>query len=313
MTFARIRGAGFAANTKLASTEMTALDIDHANSLDKTGDTISGTVAMASGAILNFLGGSQIATTPTTTCTIQLGGASSLSSQVAGAIYSTVAGGISGNVAGGITSGVAGGINLTGGAADWVTFPARTRIIAHPCGLVNGVSITTPTTNRAMTLGTSSGNFSPTFQTAYMTESGTMIVWGAPSSTAVGFGFMVPLLGVHNGATMTSATLSVIAAGAHSALPQTQPAFGIFRVTKDTSFTVVPLTVAGYAQAAVGVLAAYTAGFQITFTPTQNNVMDPSLYMYYAIIYDEAGTNALAGNRYVSIAATYSYADSRPA
>lgn len=49
MSFSRVNAPGWAVNDKLTSSQMNALDIDHANAVDKTtaGDTVSGTLAIA--------------------------------------------------------------------------------------------------------------------------------------------------------------------------------------------------------------------------------------------------------------------------
>lgn len=52
MTFPRIKAAGWTINEKLSSAQMTQLDIDHANSLDKTGDTTTGVIHVGSGSRL---------------------------------------------------------------------------------------------------------------------------------------------------------------------------------------------------------------------------------------------------------------------
>lgn len=59
MTFARINGGGWAANASLTSAQANALDIDHANALDKTvaGDTIAGVVILGAAAKLTTSGG----------------------------------------------------------------------------------------------------------------------------------------------------------------------------------------------------------------------------------------------------------------
>jgi hypothetical protein len=50
MTFARVKPDGWAVNEELSSAQMNALDIDHANAVDKTGDTITGNVHVGAGA-----------------------------------------------------------------------------------------------------------------------------------------------------------------------------------------------------------------------------------------------------------------------
>ncbi len=106
--FSRVNPFSWAVGDKLTSAQQNALDIDHANALDKTvaGDNISGTV--------NIIG---------------LGG---IVAGVSGAITSPITNGINSGAAGGISSNVVGGISLTGGPTDWVTVsPPRTRAFAQ--------------------------------------------------------------------------------------------------------------------------------------------------------------------------------------
>lgn len=51
MAFSRIKGSGWAVNEILTSAQISALDIDHANAVDKTGDVLSsGTIQLTSAA-----------------------------------------------------------------------------------------------------------------------------------------------------------------------------------------------------------------------------------------------------------------------
>ena len=66
MSFSRVKPGGWAANEKLSSAQQNQLDIDHANAVDKTGDSITGEVGflggssavMASGSMLKLANGS---------------------------------------------------------------------------------------------------------------------------------------------------------------------------------------------------------------------------------------------------------------
>ena len=44
MAFTRVKPDGWAVNEELTSAQANALDIDHANAVDKTGDVITGNV-----------------------------------------------------------------------------------------------------------------------------------------------------------------------------------------------------------------------------------------------------------------------------
>jgi hypothetical protein len=110
MAFVRVNPSGWAFGAKLTSAQQNQLDIDHANSLDKTvaGDQLAGTVGMGAGAAI----------------LVNTAGAKIVSS-VTNGIQSNVANGLVGGAAGAIASGVSGGIALTGGANDYPTFPSR--------------------------------------------------------------------------------------------------------------------------------------------------------------------------------------------
>lgn len=108
MSFSRSKTGGWATNEKLSSAQMNSLDIDHANALDKTGDTINAGTIIVSGSGL-------------------------LLASVDGAVQATTHGGIQSGAVGGIESAVPGGIQLSGGSTDWVAFnPARTRTLITP-------------------------------------------------------------------------------------------------------------------------------------------------------------------------------------
>lgn len=64
MSFTKIRPAGFALNSKLLSSEMTTFDVDHANAVDKTGDTFNAVITAGNGAVV-AVGGAAITTTST--------------------------------------------------------------------------------------------------------------------------------------------------------------------------------------------------------------------------------------------------------
>lgn len=95
MTFPRVNPGSWAVNDKLTSTQQNQLDIDHANAVDKTGDTISGTVNLA--------------------------GFGKISANIHDSCISTVDAGISTNVARGISINNDTGLVLEG-ATCWPSF-----------------------------------------------------------------------------------------------------------------------------------------------------------------------------------------------
>ena len=116
---------------------------------------------------------------------------------------------------------------------------------------------------------------------------------------------------LENGATLTGATLNWNASN-HTALPAYQPFFGIFSVptvspVTDASTLLRSLLSTYWATNAAATVAAYNAASQsLIWTPDQNNVIDRTAYTYFAVIADEVGTNAQAGNAYRSLLLTMS-------
>lgn len=109
------------------------------------------------------------------------------------------------------------------------------------------------------------------------------------------YGYLVDLQSeMVDGATLSYAQLRFRPNG-HAGLPARQPMFAIVRSTV-TAVTLANMlsTSNGFVTLAAANIAAYEAEQALVFTPNQNNVIDKTLYHYYAIIFDEAGTNALA-------------------
>lgn len=104
---------------------------------------------------------------------------------------------------------------------------------------------------------------------------------------------------LHNGATIGSLTISFTAA-THSALPQYFPIVELYRVplaANDTTITMVPGTALW--SSTPPTLANYsgiTQQFLTTFS--SDNVIDTSSFIYYAVLFDESGMNAVSGNTY---------------
>jgi hypothetical protein len=113
------------------------------------------------------------------------------------------------------------------------------------------------------------------------------------------------LIDIHSemidGATLTSATLNLFPVSGHAGLPTRQPRFAICRAALPSTTTNLLSTGNGYVQLAAANTAAYQVANALVFTPDQNNTIDKSTYRYFAIILDEAGTNALAGCGYHTI------------
>jgi hypothetical protein len=285
MSFSRVGPpGGWSVGAVFTSAEANALDVDHANALDKTaaGDTLLGPVTVTTGTII-------LAGTPTLTCTVNgalqsphVGGiqatvAGGIEATVAGGIQSTVAGGIQGGVVAGIQSGVAGGIQLSGGANDWETFSAtRSRSVVQPMLVFQ------------YTTGWGSGG-----------SAGVLSALSGPATTQV---IAIPIW-PHNGATIASITMFLGVVN-HTAVPAVLPSMAVKRNTIVNNGTYNPVdlsTTANQAFPTPASGAAWTdsnAQQSWTYTANQNNVVDRTQYNYWIQLTDENGSNSVAGNQY---------------
>jgi hypothetical protein len=116
-----------------------------------------------------------------------------------------------------------------------------------------------------------------------------------------------------DGASLASATLRFKPKGGHGALPTQQPALAICRSPVAAVGTPTNLlsTGNGFAVLAAASVVAYEVDQGLVYTPNQNQVIDKTSYRYWAIIIDEAGTNAIAGAAYYSIELSMTVPDAR--
>lgn len=298
--FSRIKSAGWGVLEKFTSAQANQLDIDHANALDKTtaGDTLSGVVALAAtgailvstpGGIINseVAGGIQGSAAgsifPSVAGGISTAQPSGILSNVAAGISTATAGGIAPTVAGGIASGVVGGIALTGGATDYPTFGGTPRSFTRCVPmLVN--SLASPWT---LTTTLPGPNFAQ------------LLIGGGTTQAQI-----CSLPNLWNGARLSSVACTFSVNTSHSAVPANLPAIGIYRVSLSPG--------AGFAAAALstsptqsfptpGSGSAYFAGGNTqsliyTCNITANLEIDATSFVYFAVIFDENGTNSIAGN-----------------
>lgn len=296
MSFTRVKPGGWAVGDQLTSSQQNQLDIDHANALDKTaaGDTLSGTVTVASGAGLSFTAGSTLAGTVnngslivTGTAQIELHAAGTLGMTTAGAIGVGVIGGIQSAAAGGIQSTVVGGIELAGGATDWVGLnPSRSK---------TSVNRLVPVDPHAIDV------------TNWLFTGGALI---SNSTAAVPLYIEIP--GLHHGATLSTVTVNFIVVGAHASAPSVLPSLTIKRVDTIAGGTATGVDLSATAQQFFTPAPANGAAWvngnlmqSLTYTCSQNNVIDLTRYVYYAILSDESGAGAVSGNSYFATIAIY--------
>ena len=305
MSFSRVNVAGWATNQVLTSAQINALDIDHANAADKTtnNDTIAGVWTFQSGAGCVFSPGAGIV----------LNGSGCL---LTGSVNAIQVG-----VAGGLVTTAAGALCLGGGSADWPTFQGtggallRSRTMWQAADQIAGVSclsgaplaITAANAKISQVYGFSAGAAGNPVQGSGGFQ--TTAVSGAVNPYA----YLLPLRQLHNGAvsgaTLQTATIQLIGS-ASGGLPAVMPAIGIFRTSATTSVSgAVSLLAAGsptgYQSDTSGSLGAYSTLHTITYTPTQNNLIDTTQYNYYMVILDGCSTNATVGAIYFGVSLSF--------
>lgn len=198
------------------------------------------------------------------------------------------------------------------GSSGFPTFvTARTRTVSVPAG--EAVGFEGPISSGSET---PSGQFAAYDAShAVSRRGGELQVLFVNAGSAAHYAHFVPLSRyVHDGATLTAATLYAAPNPTHSALPAVMPKFGLGRSTKNVGSSEAALlsTGGGLVTDASATFGAYNAAHSIVFTPDQNNVIDRSLYHYFAVIYDEGHTNALTNGSWLSIDLTFgSIADMR--
>lgn len=328
MSFSLVNAGTWAIGDKLLASQMNALDADHIKSADKSaaGDSILGhwqftlvtskitlkaaatlgMVVEAGSKIdlsgnLNGLNGSQIAVASGGT----LATASGSTVTIADGTSSTIV------LAGGSTittkTGTTGKIILGDGPADIEISPTVSRsIVTFGSDVFPFVSAGISTVGfigSAITVSAASVSNNPTI--AFGSFRSTV----ANTNATQAYYYLLPLRRPHVGATLSSAVMYFIPDTTHGALPGGFPSFGLYRTKKDYSAIAQPLksSGSGIAQYTTASLPTYTSGtaVSVTFTPDQNNVIDPD-YFYFAYIWEEYGANAILGNRYCSIDCTYS-------
>lgn len=304
MSFVRANPGGWSVGAQLTSAQQNALDIDHANALDKTvaGDSIAGTVHVASGASLTFDSGSTLTGT-VSNGTLQIAGSFQIAAQVASAIaagtanaiVTGVASGITSNIAGGIASTVVGGISLAGGVNDWPTFSlTRSKHYAFPPRTLDP-SVIAPFGTSTATAKWNVGLFA-------QGVSGT-----ASAIQAIPLAIETP----HQGATLSSITVVFAVGQAHGSPPFVGPSLQVYRYPLTAGATLTFQSLAATAQQFATVpgtgAAWYNGGLVQTFlyVCNQNHVIDVTSFTYQMLLADENGSGALGGNNYIGFIANY--------
>jgi hypothetical protein len=318
MAFARINGPGWATNDKLSSSQINALDIDHAAAVD---GGAGGTYAPSAPIIV---GGSGMQVPSGATWHVLSGGTLNVDS---GGVL-TVAAGASMSVGCATYFTAAASIHMASGAplfADSFTVNAAT--FAGPTTLGGTTTLGSTTTlavNGTMTLGATSAatiaaggtltlpgsavlindTTDIKFTVArgrYITQQLSGIVhfadndWGIVSGTckmvmsADGSQKTIQLTKLHDGGTVTLLHYLIFGA-THAGALGSHPTLQVFRTELSVGITQSLMSTGAFDV----VSAVTTPGFTSSaFALDQNNVIDNSTYAYFLVITSESGANAL--------------------
>ena len=190
-------------------------------------------------------------------------------------------------------------------AGGWVASVAfeTTKTVVAPC---SGMRAITSTAGAKATVAPTAINF--TWQPIAAADSqfdpgGSFNPLSAFTGVTNHYGYMLPLDPyLIQGATLSAATLRMQPNSGHAALPARLPKVALVRVASTFVLAALLSTGSGYAVDASATLVAYELKHTIVFTPDQNATIDKTQNSYFAIVLDEAGTNALAGGAYLHFA-----------
>lgn len=301
MTFAKIRPSGFAANSKLLSTEMTSLDTDHANALDKTGDSLAATITwtangpvFATGAVATWQAGSTATWAASSTATFnniphfKLG----MLIDTAGTFQLDGAGSLG---AGGYLLTDAGSLGLILGNDDYPKLNGGHAGISQTRSyLIAGL----PSTLQ---------DFSATY-TFTPTDLGRV-------AHAAGESYPLFLPPMWSGATLASVKVYMTPVATHPSVPDTFPSISIRKKKMTAGAAFQPYstgdTLVGAVTFASVLVAAWNDTNVHSVTLTLTEAID-SDYIYYLVITDESGGGATIGNKYQSVDLVFGITDLRP-
>lgn len=267
MSLTRTITAGLPLGGQLTSAQLNQIDIDHANALDKStaGDTLAGQVSIQTGASKAGLYAA-------------LNGNPAQGSIAFGFPSGGEVPSLSFGTPAGLVSTVAGAIQLQGGATDWPTFSvSRFDVKARPINPLGGLYAGWIQSSRKAI----ANNFDTT-----------------------GAGFVAPLEGLHNGATLTGVIANFAVGQPHPGVPAHLPTISVIRIPLALGVGSAPQYQALSSTAVQTLLFGPESGSQwyangamqfLTYFCNQNNVVDTANYYYLVAITDEYGQNALFG------------------
>jgi hypothetical protein len=272
MSFTRVKPSNWPHGGTMSSDEANALDIDHANALDKTdaGDSISGPIVLV-GPDAGITAGAD------TFIEIKSGAEFIVDAGASFAVNAAV--NFNAAVTFASTIGVTGLSTLTGGAnigTHNIAFnPARAVI-------------------RVQNGGVDSDNW----------DAATGPGWGA-NSTAQGAIASYPLqfeIKVPNGATLTSVTVWLTGNG-HSLAPHSMPQLKVYSFTKLGVLTQLGTTATDTSATPDGDPTGYDVAHALTVSGL-STVIDRTANRYVAMVFAEGGTHAQIGSPYVNACIT---------
>ena len=275
--------------------------------LDKTGDTISGHVHIGNGAELEVDSGGEIVVDSGGNeyvdghLEIRTGGDIEVDVGATGTVRGVVSAVSSGSIlaaqTAAVRSTVDGGIEFAGSSADYGSLsPSRTKSYTWV------IKPSDPTALDATHW------LSPGYQAG-----APPVIVGQASATVP---IYLEIPNPHEGATLASVSVGLLVVGVHSGVPASLPSLSVQRVH------LVP----GSALPAPQTLKSTDSGSGIPFSPTpatgaawhdsgnlqelvyscdQNHTIDNVNYVYFLVLTDEHGSNAVAGNTYVYVKAQY--------
>jgi hypothetical protein len=198
-----------------------------------------------------------------------------------GQIAANFAAGVQSNAVAGIRTNVGSGFQLGGGPGDWPTFSFnRSRTIVQPLMATLGSTNWTGGDSGLGVLGKGFGNQ-----------------------------LQIPLLGLHNGATLTSVSMqAIVALHTGGTLTTVLPTFDVRRIAFGSNANASLLSGGPVNPGSPSNAAWYNSGNPQTWSATcnQNNVIDTSQYQYYVVLVDENIGGAGVANFYGPMSATYS-------
>lgn len=261
MTFSRVKPSGWALNEKLTSAQANALDIDHANALDKVGgDTLTGPIVV-------------------TGTTIDIDATSELF--IDGELF----------IRGGGNFQIASGVNISIGS------DAQFLLTVEVAGLLTASAGVLLTGGRNVTLNSRSitrvmfGNVQDDKWDAIAPPSwaASAAAQAAPGTYLLQFELKVP-----HGAVLTSVTVRLTGDGLHSTAPLTLPRLTVYSL--DTSGNLVSLGALTDTSASPGGSpTAYDVMHSITVSGLSVTI-DRTTKRYVASLSPEAGTGAQIGS-----------------